>query len=64
MVAMQNFAVLAIVVLILVSAILYIRKEKKKGIRCIGCPDAATCSGNCPGCSGNCGCHSENNQVH
>ena len=64
MVAMQNFAVLAIVVLILVSAILYIRKEKKKGIQCIGCPDAATCSGNCPGCSGNCGCHSEKNQVH
>ena len=56
MVAMQNFAVLAIVVLILVSAVLYIRKEKKKGIQCIGCPDAATCPGNCPCCSSNCSC--------
>jgi len=52
--AMQNFLILTFVVLILGSAILYIRKEKKKGVQCIGCPDAAACSGNCPGCSGNC----------
>ena len=51
---MQNFAVLAIVVLILGSSILYIRKEKKKGVQCIGCPDAAACSGNCSGCTGHC----------
>ena len=54
MVAMKNFAVLAIVVLILVSAILYIRKEKKKGVLCIGCPS----------CSGNCSCLFKTNQVH
>ena len=29
-------------------------KAKKKGIKCIGCPDGAKCSGNCTGCSGNC----------
>ena len=51
---MQNLLILTFVVLILGSAILYIRKEKKKGVKCIGCPDAAACSGNCPGCSGNC----------
>lgn len=33
---------------ILISAILYVRKEKKKGVKCIGCAD-------CPGC------HSANN---
>lgn len=52
--AMQNFLILTVVVLILGSAILYIRKEKKKGVKCIGCPDAATCSGNCSGCTGHC----------
>jgi len=56
---MQNLIVIVIVALILGSACFYIRREKKKGIKCIGCPDAATCSGNCAGCSGNCGCHTE-----
>ena len=32
------------------AAIAYIRKEKKKGVRCIGCPAGGTCSGNCSGC--------------
>ena len=54
---MENFVVIAIVALILGCSILYIRKEKKKGIKCIGCPDSATCSGNCAGCSGNCSGH-------
>ena len=29
------------------GAILYIRREKKKGVKCIGCPQAGTCSGGC-----------------
>ena len=61
---MQNLLVIAIVALILGSAVLYIRKEKKKGIKCIGCPDSATYSGNCAGCSGNCSGNSVNNQGH
>ena len=52
---MQNFLILTFVILILGFAILYIRKEKKKGVKCIGCPDGAKCSGNCSGCGGNCG---------
>ncbi|MBR2420759.1 MAG: FeoB-associated Cys-rich membrane protein [Oscillospiraceae bacterium] len=52
---MQNFLVIAIVILILGCAGLYIQKEKKKGVKCIGCPDSKTCSGHCAGCSGNCG---------
>ena len=54
---MQNLIVIAIVALIFGGAVSYIRKQKKKGVKCIGCPDAATCSGNCAGCSGNCSGH-------
>ena len=49
---MANIFVIAVVVLILGLAVGYIRKEKKKGVNCIGCPDSATCSGNCAGCKG------------
>ena len=45
---------IAIIVVILGLAIGYIRRAKKKGVKCIGCPDGAKCSGNCAGCSGNC----------
>ena len=54
---MANFIVAGILVLIIGAAVLYIVKAKKKGVKCIGCPDGATCgkSGGCAGCSG---CHS------
>ncbi len=32
------------------GAALYIRKAKKRGQRCIGCPHSKRCSGCCPGC--------------
>ena len=41
---MENFIIIAIVVLIIGCAIAYIIKEKKKGIKCIGCPNAEMCS--------------------
>jgi len=50
-----NIIVLAAVAGIVALAVWYIRREKKKGVRCIGCPDSKTCSGHCAGCSGNCG---------
>ena len=34
-------------------AIAYIVKEKKRGVKCIGCPSAGTCQ------KRSCGCHSE-----
>ena len=49
-----DFVIMAIILVIVGSALLYIRKAKKKGIKCIGCPDGAKCSGHCSGCSGNC----------
>lgn len=56
---MDNLIVIAVVALILGFVIGYIRKEKKRGVKCIGCPDAERCSsggcgGNCVGCGGNC----------
>lgn len=57
-----DYIVLALILVIIGGAALYIHRAKKKGIKCIGCPDGATCggkcSGNCAGCSGNCGNHS------
>ena len=40
---MENLIVVAVVLAILAAAIIYIRKEKRKGIRCIGCPSAGQC---------------------
>ena len=33
-----------LIVLIISSVIIYIIKAKRKGVKCIGCPDAKTCS--------------------
>ena len=51
---MDNILVLAVVGLIVGGAVGYIWKSKKKGVKCIGCPDGATCSGSCGSC--NCAC--------
>lgn len=67
---MIDFVVTAVVLLIVGLATSYIVREKKKGVKCIGCPDGATCGhacGGASGCSGNCGgngtcngnCHAE-----
>ena len=40
----ETFAVAAVLVLILGGAVVYICKAKKRGVKCIGCPDGATCS--------------------
>lgn len=50
----SNMIVFAVVAGIVALAVWYIRREKKKGVRCVGCPDSKTCSGHCAGCSGSC----------
>lgn len=41
-------------------AIRYIVKAKKRGVKCIGCPEGCACSGkNGDGTECGCGCHSE-----
>lgn len=59
---MENLILVALLIVILGAAVIYIIKEKKRGVKCIGCPAAGTCasqqrgkspcSGNCSGCSG------------
>lgn len=53
---MENYIVIAVLVLILGGAALYVYKAKKRGVKCIGCPNGEACSGQCSGCSGSCGC--------
>lgn len=41
---MTDIIVIGILVVILALALLYIRKEKKRGVKCIGCPLAGQCA--------------------
>jgi len=47
---MIDFLIILLVAVIIGAIVFYIRREKKKGARCIGCPHAATC-GKAGGCS-------------
>ena len=49
---MDNIIILLVVGLIVGGAAGYIWKQKKKGVKCIGCPDSKTCGGNCGSCGG------------
>ena len=56
---MTDVIIILILLAILGGAGVYIYRAKKKGVKCIGCPDGAKCgasgcSGSCPGCSGSC----------
>lgn len=39
-----DFIVILIVAVLVIAAIVYIRRQKKKGVTCIGCPHAAECA--------------------
>ena len=54
---MTDFLVAAVLALIVGGAVLYIYKEKKRGVVCIGCPHAEACAKK--HCEGGCGCHSK-----
>ena len=58
---MINLILILVLALIVGGAAAYIIREKKRGVKCIGCPDGAACgagrggcSGGCAGCSGSC----------
>jgi len=55
---MDNFIIGAVLAVIIGAAVIYVVKAKKRGVKCIGCPDGAKCSGNCSCCSG---CSSQEN---
>lgn len=50
---MDNFIIIAVLVIIVGLAAWYVVKAKKSGRKCIGCPEGS-CSGQCAHCS--CGC--------
>ncbi|MBQ3137484.1 MAG: FeoB-associated Cys-rich membrane protein [Clostridia bacterium] len=48
---MDNIIIIALVVLIVTLAGIYVYREKKKGKKCIGCPEGGKCSsGDCQNC--------------
>ncbi len=53
---LTDIIVLAVVAVIIGLAMWHIYRAKRKGVRCIGCPDSKVCSGHC----GNGGCPSKN----
>lgn len=53
---MANLVVGSIVAVVIGAAIAYIVKEKKRGVTCIGCPNAQVCASKH---GGNCGCHTK-----
>lgn len=45
-----DFVIIGIIAVILGGALFYVIRTKKRGQKCIGCPDSKKCSGNCSSC--------------
>ncbi len=41
---MGDYIALAVVVIIVAAAVIYLIRQKKSGVKCIGCPHANMCS--------------------
>lgn len=66
---MADLIVIAVLLIVIGAAVIYMRKEKKKGVRCVGCPAAGECARRhsetaCSGCGGECksGCGSHSDE--
>ncbi len=60
---MENFIVIGILALIVGAIIFYLVREKKKGVKCIGCPHGKQCCDHrCEKCGGGCASHTENQE--
>ena len=56
---MENIIVICVVIAILVLAAGYVYRAKKRGQKCIGCPDGGcrtSGEGGCACCTGGCSC--------
>lgn len=42
-----DIIVVLILIILVGASVFYIRKQKKKGVHCIGCPSAGACTGAC-----------------
>ena len=52
-----DFLIIGILVVIVGGAVYAMYRSRKKGKKCIGCPDSCACSGcsgACSGCNGSC----------
>ena len=49
---MENLLIIAVVLLVVGLAARFIYKEKKRGVKCVGCPYSETCGSG----GGSCGC--------
>lgn len=47
---MENIVIIVLLALIIGSALIYVLKQRKKGVKCIGCPNGENCSGDCCNC--------------
>ena len=50
---MTDILVAAVIAVIVAAAAIFVIVSKKRGRKCIGCPDSNSCSGGCPGCQNN-----------
>lgn len=50
----ESIIIVVVLAVILGGAAFYVWRTKKRGKRCIGCPDSGSCHGNCS-CCGGCG---------
>ena len=46
---MENIIIVAILGVIAAAIIFYLVRQKKKGVKCVGCPCACKCGGSCGG---------------
>lgn len=53
---MENFIIVAVLLVIVGLAVGYIVKSKRSGKKCIGCPDSGSCGKNGPATGCGCGC--------
>ncbi len=44
---MVDVILIALLLVMVGSAVAYIRKQKKKGVKCIGCSASSSCAHNC-----------------
>lgn len=57
---MEDIIIIAILLVIVGLAAFYVYRAKKKGKKCIGCPDSGSCgSAKNGGCGCGCGCSDE-----
>ncbi len=54
---MENLIIIGIIVVVVALALFYVIRQKKKGVKCIGCPYAKDCAQKSP--KGGCSCNAK-----